>query len=457
MSARHVAVLDVGKTNVKLALVDLQDLSEIEVLSRPNAVINTGRWPHYDIDAHWQFFVDGLGKLQASHGIDAISVTTHGVCCVFLDTGGELAAPVLDYEHKGIEETADAYNLVRPSFAETGSPRLNLGLNLGSQLFWQFTKWPDLYDRVASILTYPQYWAYRLTGVQSCEVTSLGCHTDLWLPGEGQVSQLVDHLGLSGRFAPIRNAGESLGTILPDLAGQTGIAPDTPVYCGIHDSNASLLPHLADRTPPFSVVSSGTWTIIMSVGGNASALDPVRDTLMNVNAYGDPVPSARFMGGREYELLMGGAVVAKGDEGLGEILSAGIMLLPSVVPEFGPYQGRRAKWVGTEPGEATAERQQAVSLYLALMTATCLELTGHKGDIVVEGPFARNETYLRMLSAAANAPVAPCLSNTGTSIGAALLADPARAAGASPEAAVDESGNERLLAYALEWRQLANA
>ena len=27
---------------------------------------------------------------------------------------------------------------------------------------------------------YPQYWAYRLTGVLANEVTSLGCHTDLW-------------------------------------------------------------------------------------------------------------------------------------------------------------------------------------------------------------------------------------------------------------------------------------
>lgn len=29
---------------------------------------------------------------------------------------------------------------------------------------------------------YPQYWALRLTGIAANEVTSLGCHTDLWNP-----------------------------------------------------------------------------------------------------------------------------------------------------------------------------------------------------------------------------------------------------------------------------------
>jgi hypothetical protein len=37
----------------------------------------------------------------------------------------------------------------------------------------------------------------------------------------------------------------------------------------------------------------------MAVGGWAVKLGPARDTLIDVNAFGDPVPSARFMGGRE--------------------------------------------------------------------------------------------------------------------------------------------------------------
>ncbi len=55
---------------------------------------------------------------------------------------------------------------------------------------------PGDFARVSTILTYPQYWAFRLTGVAANEVTSLGCHTDLWNPTAGAYSSLVDTLGI---------------------------------------------------------------------------------------------------------------------------------------------------------------------------------------------------------------------------------------------------------------------
>ena len=37
----------------------------------------------------------------------------------------------------GRSSCAADYDAVRPPFAETGTPRLPIGLNLGAQLFWQ--------------------------------------------------------------------------------------------------------------------------------------------------------------------------------------------------------------------------------------------------------------------------------------------------------------------------------
>ena len=59
-------------------------------------------------------------------------------------------------------------------------------------------------------------------------------------------------------MAPVRKVIDLLGTISAATAEATGLPPDTPVYCGIHDSNASLYPHLISRAAPFSVVSTGT-------------------------------------------------------------------------------------------------------------------------------------------------------------------------------------------------------
>lgn len=44
--------------------------------------------------------------------------------------------------------------------------------------------------------------------------------------------------------------------------------------------------------------------VSFAVGGDMDGLDPGRDTLANVDAYGRAVPSSRFMGGREFEVLV---------------------------------------------------------------------------------------------------------------------------------------------------------
>jgi sugar (pentulose or hexulose) kinase len=457
---RHVGVIDIGKTNVKVAVVDLAGECEIGVLSRPNQVLPEPPYPHYDLEGHWTFICEALAKLNRQHRIDALSVTTHGASAVLLDSAGNLAAPMLDYEFDGPDSLAADYDAIRPDFAETGSPRLSMGLNLGAQLHWQLRSDPELPDRVALVLTYPQYWGFRLTGVAANEVTSLGCHTDLWCPSENRFSALVDRLGLTGKMAPVKKAGDRLGTLLPAVSERTGLPVGTPVACGIHDSNASLYPHLAARKPPFSVVSTGTWVIALAIGGRGVRLDPARDTLINVNAFGDPVPSARFMGGREFDIVTKGRDRTWSDADRAKVLETRAMLFPAVEPRSGPFQGRRSSWSVDETGLGDGERFVAVSWYLALMTAECLAMSGADGPVIVEGPFAKNALYLDMLGAATGRPVTVSGgSTTGTSIGAAMLVSgSARLPVAAPAATGEASPPDPALeAYAEAWSKQVRA
>lgn len=452
---RFVAVIDIGKTNVKLALVDLETRTELTALRQPNRPVDVGGYPEHDVHAIWTFILDSLAGLRRDHRIDAITVTTHGATAVLLDATGNLALPVLDYEFAIPQIVRRHYDGLRPDFAESGSPALPQGLNLGAQLYWLQERYPGHFGSTAAILTYPQYWSWRLSGVMASEVTSLGCHTDLWNPHKGDFSTLVDIMGWRHLFPPLRPASAMLGPLLPDIAGYTGLDPRTPVFCGIHDSNASLLSHLVDREPPFAVVSTGTWVVCMAVGGRQVALDPSRDTLINVNAFGDPVPSARFMGGREFEILMDGHRRDADAAEVAAVLESGTMLLPSVVVGSGPFPARDARWSGAEPDGG--RRHAAVSFYLALMTATCLDLAGAEGEIVVEGPFAANGPFTTMLAAATGRPVtAGTRASTGTSIGAALLANPQRFAG-SPARHDAEAAPEAFRSYADSWRRAAGS
>lgn len=449
---QHIAVIDIGKTNAKLALVEAQTARELDVVTRPNTVLPGPPWPHFDLDGHWEFFLDTLAAFQSRHGIDAISVTTHGAAAVMLDGAGAPVVPMLDYEHHGPDTLADRYDAIRPPFAETGAARLPMGLNLGAQIFWLLETQPGLRERTSRIVTYPQYWGFRLTGELACDMSSLGCHTDLWDPWNARFSSLVERLGLTGKFATPRRPGDRLGGLKSEIAARTGIPAGTPVSVGIHDSNASLLPYLRARQTPFAVVSTGTWVVAMAVDGAATPLDPTRDVLVNVSAEGRAVPSARFMGGREYEVIRGQSTAEPTAADRQRVLADAVMILPSVEPESGPFPGRMMRWTASPRNDG--ERMAALAWYLALMTDTCLRLIGAQGPVIIEGPFARNADYLAMLAALRPEGVEVATSATGTSAGAALLATdggtaPATRLTSRPADAV------ALLAYAAAWRRAA--
>ena len=109
-----------------------------------------------------------------------------------------------------------------------------------------------------------------------------------------------------------------------------------------------------------------------------------------------------------------------------------------------------ARWTA-EPA-TPGQRMAALAWYLALMTATCLEMIGAAGPVVVEGPFAANDDYLRMLASATGRPVEALPGNvTGTSAGAALLAP-----GSVPppqETPAPVQPDPALAAHAADWRR----
>jgi len=194
---------------------------------------------------------------------------------------------------------------------------------------------------------------------------------------------------------------------------------------------------------------------VSAAPGDLAHLDPQRDTLANIDALGRPVPSARFMGGREFSQLTDGVPPAVDPAVIDRVLAEPILLLPSVTAGCGPFPQRQAEWRPAAAEGDAAVRYAAVSFYLALMTAECLVLTGAAGTSVVEGPFAANPLYCAMLEAATGRPVeAEGSSATGTSIGAALLARMAPQAErpAAPEVSAGLDP-DRLRAYAARWRE----
>ncbi len=451
-----VAVLDIGKTNVKLALF-APDGTILWERSTPNRVRSGPPYPHADVDAIWAFLIDALHQADGAHGVEAIVTTTHGCAGALIDEAG-LVLPVLDYEYAGVDEIEPSYAPLRPPYALTLSPKLPGGLNLGKQIAWQEARFPDAFARAKHYLTYPQYWAWRLSGVAASEVTMLGAHTELWEPLARRPSSLAAALDLTRLTAPFRPAWESLGAIRADVAAATGLDPRTRVLNGVHDSNASLLPHLAFRRPPFTIVSTGTWVILMAVGLGVEALRDEDDMLANVDVEGRPTACARFMGGREYSAIVGEARGRLDGAALARVVKRGAMALPCFAPQGGPFARRRGEIRGDF---ADSDRPAVATLYVALMTDLMLTRLGAEaGDLIVEGGFVANPAFGPLLAALRpRQRVFAGGDAAGAARGAALLAQWPPESGFAPgQAAIPPAAIPGLDAYRRAWsRAIAGA
>src|SRR5262249_36264183 len=145
----------------------------------------------------------------------------------------------------------------------TGSPCLPAGLNLGAQLYWLDGLDPDR-TRAGRIVTWPQFWSWRLSGVASTEISSLGTHTDLWCPASACASPLAKRQGWAERLAPLRHASAVQGPVTPEWRDRCGLPASCAVLCGVHDSNAALLAaRLYDEMQDVTVLSTGTWFVAM--------------------------------------------------------------------------------------------------------------------------------------------------------------------------------------------------
>jgi L-fuculokinase len=417
-----VAVFDIGKTNMKVVVFDAAG-EVVAEHGHPNGTLLPGaRWPYRSLytEGAWAFLIRALEDLGAQFPIEAISFAAHGAAGVLVGDKDTALRPV-DYEFDIDGAIAAEYDKVRPPFEETLSPSLPRGLNLGRQVYYLQRRFPSEFAAARAFLAYPQYWSWRLSGVRATEFTSIGSHTDLWRPKEGALSSMVDKLGWRRLFPPMRKAWDTLGPLKPEVVAATGLAQNVRIICGAHDSNASLVPHLVSRREPFTVISTGTWVIIMAVGGKGR-LDPKADMLANVDIRGEPVPTARFMGGREFAVLAGDAPADADEADVTAMIASGALALPAFSDQGGPFAGRK----GVIEGDAPATRQARAALatlYAALMTAHMLGRLEAPGDLIVEGGFTRSPAFaavLARLMAGRRVVTAPM--SAGAAAGAAMLA-----------------------------------
>jgi hypothetical protein len=133
-------------------------------------------------------------------------------------------------------------------------------------------------------------------------------------------------------------------------------------------------------------------------------LQEARDCLLNVDITGAPVPSARFMGGREIAMLLG-EEPATADEGTTSksweitairAMESNEMILPGCVAGVGPFP----KGSGKPPLAPRFDRdaRALAHLYTALVSDVSLDLIGSRDTLLIDGRFSQAPVFARALA-----------------------------------------------------------
>ncbi|MCG8454352.1 MAG: carbohydrate kinase [Spirochaetales bacterium] len=449
-----IAVLDIGKTNKKIALYD-DSMRPLTVRKR-----KIGTLLHNDLEIEnvaevESWFLTQLKELATEYPIRTISITTHGATVVCVGEDGKPVLPPVAYTNDVPEDVHqrfwEAMGPCDDLQKQTATAEIKPLINIAKLLWFQKERWPEEFQRISHVLFYPQYFGFRLTGIPSADITYAGCHSYLWDYEKWDWSSLVDLLGIRGKLPSKPSSPQSLlGKISPEVVMKTGLSPDVMVTQGIHDSNSSLVPYILSQKEDFVLNSTGTWCVAMHpVETVEFAPDELgKMVYFNLSFQEKPVKTSILMGGLEYEtysqLLMEHHQRQDWPLGLPSTYARIIeqqksFILPTVVPGTGQFPDSMPRVVDSEK-EYSLESLQThrqwpqcfddyeegfalANLSLAIQTSIALQRVGLQPgtEVFIEGGFRQNPHYGALLGALLpENPLYLTALEEATSFGAAL-------------------------------------
>ena len=393
--SNNIVILDIGKTHAKVILFDANKMEELVMYQTKNNVLNDDIYPHYDVESLKKFFITSLQQIAKSFDVNSIFTSTHGAC-IALMSKGVLVLPVLDYEFDGPDQYNNEYNDIRPKFKQTGSPRMDLGLNLGAQLFWQKNNFPDQFSKVDEILFWPQYWSFWLSGIASSEISYASSHSDLWDIRQNKFIDLTI-FGLSPKikYPPLMSASTILGPLRKDLVKQTGLPENIPVYCGAHDSSVSLISASFNHDLPCTILSTGTWITIFALGSDKIDIPEQPGLMISCDCFGNLVPNFRFPAGKIYENLLNDS--SELSENKLNLTSSDINLIDFENADKAKLIDKKLKKIIDIKNLNRKSLEVIISEVIANKTLSGIKTIEAQGSIICSGSFANNQNFLNSI------------------------------------------------------------
>lgn len=388
-----IVIFDVGKTNKKLFLFDEQYRIIFERTARFTETTDEDGDPCENLESLRLSVFDSLREVFKMKDIEvkAINFSTYGASMVYINEDGNPITPLYNYLKAYPEQLKQQfykkYGGEAAFSVQSASPVLG-SLNSGMQLYRLKEERPEVYNAVKYALHLPQYMSYLLSGTACSDITSIGCHTNLWDFTTNQYHRWVKEEGILDKLAPLMPSNEVMPAVFPGNNYHIGT--------GLHDSSAALIPYLVSFHEPFVLISTGTWCISFNPFNNSplTAEELEQDCLCYMTFQGKPIKASRLFAGYEHEQQ-----VKRISDHFKQpaIRYRSLDYDPTIVLK--PAGNFADRHLVDFPDDTAAYHQLMYDIAIQQQHSTGLVLKGTKVKrIFVDGGFSKNVIYMNMLA-----------------------------------------------------------
>ncbi len=172
--------------------------------------------------------------------VAAVAVTGQRQGVVFVDQSGREVYAGPNTDLRAVFEGAAIDEEMRDAVYRTTS-HLPSFLFTAAKLRWFQLHRPAAYARIASVLTLPDWIAWKLTGALASEPTLAGEAGLLDIHTRVFSKALFNEIGIAANVAPLVDAGAFVGSVSAGASRESGLAAGVPVAVAGADTQCGLL------------------------------------------------------------------------------------------------------------------------------------------------------------------------------------------------------------------------
>ncbi|QAY68081.1 xylulokinase [Paenibacillus protaetiae] len=466
----YVIGVDLGTSAVKVLLVDKNGTVAGEVSRSYPLFHEYSGWSEQKPDDWVQATVEALKELAAQEGINAAEIEgisfsgqMHGL--VLLDSeGNPVRNAILWNDTRTTAECREIEAALGDKLLKvTRNPALE-GFTL-PKILWVRKHEPEAFAKASLFVLPKDYVRYRLTGELHMDYSDAAGTLILDVAGKKWSDEVLSAFDLPASFCPplVESHGQT-GTLLPQIAEQTGLSAATKIFAGGADNACGAI-GAGILSEGLTLCSIGTSGVILSYENDSS-----KDFAGKVHFFNHGKEDAFYAMGvtlaAGYSLSWFKKTFAPGESfdellaGVGDIKPGadGLLFTPYLVGERTPHADSqiRASFIGVDGSHERKHFARAVMEGITFSLHESVDMFRQAGKtvdkIVSIGGGAQNPVWLQMQADIFGAEVVALENEQGPGLGAAMLA----AYGCGWFASLDECA-ERFVKHAKSYQPNADA